>query len=57
MPHESPGMPLAEVGARIGVRTQGAVTMLLGRALSALGRELGEPAARIATIRTALPDP
>jgi hypothetical protein len=50
-------MPLAEVGARIGVRTQGAVTMLLGRALSALGRELGEPAARIATIRTALPDP
>ena len=39
------GLPLAEVGARMGGRTQGAVTMLLGRALSALGRELGEPAA------------
>ncbi len=39
------GMPLAEVGQRMGGRSAGAVTMLLGRALTALGRELGEPAA------------
>lgn len=34
------GLPLADVGERMGGRSQGAITMLLGRALSALGREL-----------------
>lgn len=33
-------LPLAEVGARMGGRTPGAVTMLLGRALAALGNLL-----------------
>lgn len=38
------GLPLAEVGARMGGRSAAAITMLLGRALAALGRLLGEPA-------------
>lgn len=36
------GLPLAEVGRRMGNRSTGAVTMLLGRALAALGRELAD---------------
>lgn len=38
------GLPLAEVGERMGGRSQGAITMLLGRALATLGRELGAAA-------------
>ena len=38
------GLPLAEVGERMGGHSQGAITMLLGRALATLGRELGAAA-------------
>jgi RNA polymerase sigma factor (sigma-70 family) len=37
------GLPLAAIGRQMGGRSEGAVSMLLARALTRLGLELGAP--------------